>query len=90
MAAVADVRPSPIVGRWYPREPGRLARSVDAYLDSARLADLGGTVAADRVRIPRHATSGDVTGEREEVVGYGAAVVIRRARAAGGKRGETR
>jgi hypothetical protein len=45
-AAVADVRPSPIAGRRYPREPGRLARSVDAYLDSANLGDLGGTVVA--------------------------------------------
>ena len=90
MAAVVDARPSPIAGRSYPREPGRLARSVDAYLDSARLADLGGTLAADRARILCHATSADVTGEREEVVGYGAAVVLRQARAAGRKRGERR
>ena len=36
-------------------------------------------LAADAVRILCHATSGDVTGEHEEVVGYGAAVVFRRA-----------
>jgi len=27
-----DVRPSPIAGRWYPREPGALRRAVEAYL----------------------------------------------------------
>jgi AmmeMemoRadiSam system protein B len=32
---------------------------------------------ADRVQILRHATSGDVTGNTHEVVGYGAAVVLR-------------
>jgi hypothetical protein len=35
--------------------------------------DLG----ADRVQILRHATSGDVTGDRSAVVGYGAAVIYR-------------
>lgn len=32
---------------------------------------------ADQVRVLRHATSGDVTGDFESVVGYGAAVVLR-------------
>ena len=62
MAAVADVRPSPIVGRWYPREPGRLARSVDAYLDAARLPDLHGTVVAVMAPHAGHAYSGPVAG----------------------------
>ena len=62
MAAVADVRPSPIVGRWYPREPGRLARSVDAYLDSARLPDLDGTVVAVMAPHAGHVYSGPVAG----------------------------
>jgi MEMO1 family protein len=62
MAAVADVRPSPIVGRWYPREPGRLARSIDAYLDSARLPDLDGTVVAVMAPHAGHAYSGPVAG----------------------------
>lgn len=35
--------------------------------------DLG----ADRVQILRHATSGDITGDTQQVVGYGAAVVLR-------------
>lgn len=62
MAAVADVRPSPIVGRWYPRDPGRLARSVDAYLDSARLPELDGTVVAVMAPHAGHAYSGPVAG----------------------------
>ena len=32
---------------------------------------------ADRVQVLHHATSGDVTGDYEQVVGYGAAVVLR-------------
>jgi AmmeMemoRadiSam system protein B len=40
--------------------------------------DLG----ADRVQILRHATSGDVTGDTQQVVGYGAAVVLRQAQVA--------
>ncbi len=165
MVAVAGVRSSPIVGWWYPREPGRLARSVDAYLDSARLPDLGGTVVAVMAPHADHAYSGPVGALRSgfqllpetvttsrpevvrglgralaavlrdragllvasadlshycaqevagrldaevlrrvealdpdgvlradhaEVVGYGAAVVFRRARGASGERGETR
>jgi hypothetical protein len=33
---------------------------------------------ADKVQVLRHATSGDVTGDYEQVVGYGAAAVIKR------------
>jgi len=40
--------------------------------------DLG----ADTVKILNHATSGDVTGDTSQVVGYGAAVVLRQAAAA--------
>jgi AmmeMemoRadiSam system protein B len=35
--------------------------------------DLG----ANKVKILRHATSGDVTGDTSQVVGYGAAVILR-------------
>jgi AmmeMemoRadiSam system protein B len=35
--------------------------------------DLG----ANSVKILRHATSGDVTGDLSQVVGYGAAVILR-------------
>lgn len=60
--AIADVRPSPIAGLWYPREPGRLARSVDGYLDSARGGDLGGIVVAVVAPHAGHAYSGPVAG----------------------------
>jgi MEMO1 family protein len=40
--------------------------------------DLG----ADTVKILKHATSGDVTGDMSQVVGYGAAVVLRRTKTA--------
>lgn len=45
--------------------------AVAAVLWAAR--ELGAT----RVQVLRHATSGDVTGKTDEVVGYGAAVVLR-------------
>lgn len=35
---------------------------------------------ADEVKILKHATSGEVTGDNSQVVGYGAAVVLRRAK----------
>lgn len=35
-------------------------------------------LSADRVKVLKHATSGDVTGDYREVVGYGAAVITRR------------
>lgn len=42
--------------------------------------DLG----ADKVTVLHHATSGDVTGDYQEVVGYGAAVITRRSNARSG------
>jgi len=41
---IADVRPSPIAGTWYSADPQRLARQVDAYLQSAVLPPLTGEV----------------------------------------------
>ncbi len=35
------------------------------------------SLGADRVRVLKHATSGDVTGDYQRVVGYGAAVVLK-------------
>lgn len=46
--------------------------AVAAVLYAAR--ELG----ADKVQVLHHATSGDVTGDFEQVVGYGAAVVLKR------------
>jgi AmmeMemoRadiSam system protein B len=45
--------------------------AIAAVLWAAK--DLG----ADSVKILHHATSGDVTGDYSEVVGYGAAVITR-------------
>ncbi len=36
--AVADVRPSPLAGQWYPAAPAALARMVDGFLDQAQTA----------------------------------------------------
>lgn len=44
MDANLDVRPSPIAGRWYESNPNRLARQIDAYLDTARIPDIQGEV----------------------------------------------
>lgn len=36
MTAPVDCRPSPLAGRWYPRDPDSLAHSIDTYLDAAQ------------------------------------------------------
>ncbi len=41
MQLVKDVRPSPIAGTWYPADPERLTRQVDAFLDAAPRAPTG-------------------------------------------------
>jgi AmmeMemoRadiSam system protein B len=48
--------------------------AVTAVLWAAR------ALGADRVRLLRHATSGDVTGDYSQVVGYAAAVILKTAR----------
>ena len=34
---LTDLRPSPIAGTWYEGNSARLARTVDGYVDAARL-----------------------------------------------------
>jgi AmmeMemoRadiSam system protein B len=46
MAGTLDVRPSPIAGTWYPDDPHRLAKSVDAYIEDAHLPALEGKLVA--------------------------------------------
>lgn len=46
MSTIADVRPSPIAGRWYPADPAQLARQIDAYLAEATLPPVVGQVLA--------------------------------------------
>ena len=46
MPVISDLRPSPIAGTWYPDNPDRLTRQVDAYLAEADLPELDGEVVA--------------------------------------------
>ncbi|HJW89315.1 MAG TPA: AmmeMemoRadiSam system protein B [Anaerolineales bacterium] len=62
MKPEVEVRPSPIAGRWYPAEPGRLARSVDDYLQAANLPDIPGEVIAIMAPHAGHLYSGAVAG----------------------------
>jgi hypothetical protein len=62
MEANLDFRPSPIAGRWYPGEPRRLASSVDAYIQQARLPDIKGQVIAVVAPHAGHMYSGPVAG----------------------------
>lgn len=57
-----DVRPSPLAGRWYDDDPDVLARSVDGYLDDARLPELDGEVIAVIAPHAGHTYSGPVAG----------------------------
>src|SRR5688572_10505491 len=57
-----DVRPSPIAGQWYEEDPEMLARTVDEYLDEARLPELNGEVIAVIAPHAGHAYSGAVAG----------------------------
>jgi hypothetical protein len=57
-----DVRPSPIAGTWYEGNSKTLARSIDEYLDDARLPDLDGEVMAVIAPHAGHVYSGAVAG----------------------------
>jgi len=62
MPAVADVRPSPIAGTWYPGNPARLAQSIDAYIDQASLPELPGRVVGVITPHAGHRYSGRTAG----------------------------
>jgi hypothetical protein len=57
-----DVRPSPLVGRWYDGDPEILARSVDGYLNAAQLPELKGDVIGVIAPHAGHTYSGAVAG----------------------------
>ncbi|HEX6269388.1 MAG TPA: AmmeMemoRadiSam system protein B [Anaerolineales bacterium] len=57
-----DVRPSPIAGQWYEDDPEMLARTVDEYLEEARLPKLDGEVVAVIAPHAGHVYSGAVAG----------------------------
>lgn len=62
MAAVAEIRPSPIAGAWYSGDPLRLRKQVSAYLDQAALPELGGEVVALVAPHAGHRYSGRTAG----------------------------
>lgn len=62
MMASLELRPSPIAGTWYPSNPERLARSIDHYLDEARLPVLEGEVVAVIAPHAGHKYSGVTAG----------------------------
>ncbi len=46
MARIAEVRPSPIAGRWYPGSAKLLGEQIDQFLAQAKLPELSGEVVA--------------------------------------------
>lgn len=62
MSAIPSVRPSPIAGTWYDADPHSLARSVDAYLERAKLPELPGKLVAIIAPHAGHLYSGPVAG----------------------------
>ena len=57
-----DLRPSPIAGLWYEGDPKVLARTVDGYLEHAKLPKLEGEVIAVVAPHAGHRYSGPVAG----------------------------
>lgn len=57
-----DVRPSPIAGQWYDGNAKSLARSVDEFLDNAKLPELDGEVVGVIAPHAGHIYSGAVAG----------------------------
>ena len=57
-----DVRPSPIAGTWYEGHAKTLARSIDEYLNHAKLPELDGEVLAVIAPHAGHRYSGAVAG----------------------------
>ena len=57
-----DVRPSPIAGKWYEKNPTRLAQIVDDFLDKAQVPVLNGEVIGVIAPHAGHVYSGAVAG----------------------------
>lgn len=62
MKAIAEVRPSPIAGQWYPGDARRLASLVDGFITGAHLPELEGEVVAVMAPHAGHRYSGPVAG----------------------------
>jgi MEMO1 family protein len=59
---MVDVRPSPIAGKWYEGNAKALSRSIDEFLDNARVPDLDGDVIGVIAPHAGHVYSGAVAG----------------------------
>ena len=44
MPSISNVRPSPIAGSWYDRDPDRLRESIESYLNNAVIPEIQGDV----------------------------------------------
>jgi MEMO1 family protein len=62
MAAISEIRPSPIAGTWYEGQPDRLKHAVDGYISDAKLPELSGQVIAVIAPHAGHKYSGPVAG----------------------------
>jgi AmmeMemoRadiSam system protein B len=62
MSTITDIRLSPLAGRWYPSDPKKLADSIDGYIQSAQIPELGGEVIALISPHAGHTYSGPVAG----------------------------
>jgi hypothetical protein len=62
MQSIPDLRPSPIAGTWYEGRPETLKRTIDNYLDHAKLPELPGEVIAVIAPHAGHRYSGAVAG----------------------------
>jgi AmmeMemoRadiSam system protein B len=60
MKTLTKARPSAIAGQWYPGEPGRLASSIDHYLEAAEPCAINGEVVALMAPHAGHVYSGPV------------------------------
>lgn len=62
MEASIDIRPSPIAGRWYTSDPKKLAASIDAYINAAKLPPIEGEIIGVVAPHAGHMYSGPVAG----------------------------
>lgn len=62
MDITTDIRPSPIAGRWYTSDPKKLAASIDAYINAARLPPIEGEIIGVVAPHAGHMYSGPVAG----------------------------
>jgi len=60
MMSSLDLRPSPIAGTWYPKDPEVLANSIDVYLKEVQLLTLEGQVLGVIAPHAGHRYSGEV------------------------------